>query len=67
MRTTSELKRDAKDIFNFALKAVDPVKLVGQRLRFDGYVLEVAERRYDLRGVQKVFFVAAGKAAAPMA
>ncbi len=67
MPTISELRRDARDIFDFALKAVDPTKLVRQQLRLDGHRLEVAGRRYDLRGVDKVFLIAAGKAAAPMA
>ncbi|MCQ4574245.1 MAG: glycerate kinase [Candidatus Brocadiales bacterium] len=67
MPTISELRRDARDIFDFALKAVDPAKLVRQQLRLDGHRLEVAGRKYDLRGVEKIFLIAAGKAAAPMA
>ncbi len=67
MRTTSELKRDAKDIFNSALKAIDPSRLVREAVRLDGHSLDVAGRRYDLRDVERVFLIAIGKAAAPMA
>ncbi|MFQ5957233.1 MAG: DUF4147 domain-containing protein, partial [Candidatus Brocadiales bacterium] len=67
MRTTSELRKCAKDIFNHALEAVDPSQLVRENVKLYGHTLKVAERRYDLRGIRRVFLIAVGKASASMA
>lgn len=67
MRTTSELRRQAKDIFDHALKAVDPARLIRENVKLDGQILNVAEKEYNLRDTGRVFLIAIGKAAAPMA
>ncbi|MFQ5862974.1 MAG: glycerate kinase [Candidatus Brocadiales bacterium] len=67
MRTTSEPRKCAKDIFNHALKAVDPFKLIKEKIKLEGQTLKVAERRYNLRETRHVFLIAVGKASALMA
>ncbi len=50
-----------------ALAAVDPAAAVARFLRRDGHTLSAGEHRLDLRQIERVFVVGAGKAGAPMA
>ncbi len=49
------------------MQAVDPAALVASHLRLDGRQLQVGPETIDLGAVDRVFLVAAGKAAATMA
>ncbi|HEY7163756.1 MAG TPA: glycerate kinase [Candidatus Binatia bacterium] len=66
MRPLTELRRDARAIFDAAVRAVEPADLVKRHFRRDGDTIEVAERRYDLSSYRHVYVVGAGKAAAAM-
>ena len=55
-----------RNILAAALVAVDPGAAVRRFLHRDGQVLTVGDRRYKLDGVQRIWLVAAGKAALPM-
>jgi hydroxypyruvate reductase len=54
-------------VLDAALDAADPATAVMRVLRVDGDVLVVGERRYQLREYRRVFVLAFGKAATPMA
>ncbi len=67
-----EMKRMAKTIFTKALSAVDPSKILKDRIRIDRDRLLIktgtnSEKVFDLKGVEKIFLVGTGKAASPMA
>lgn len=68
---TQRLRRDALAIFESALRAADAARAVERALQFErtrkGDFLHVAGRRRSLAGFDRIFVVAAGKAAAPMA
>lgn len=51
----------------YALKAVNPSRLVKEKIRFKDPLLIVEGTRYDLRNFDRIFVVGAGKASAPMA
>ena len=54
-------------ILGVAMQAVDPAALVASHLRLDGEQLHAGPVTVDLGAVDRVFLVAAGKAAATMA
>ena len=67
-----EMKRMAKTIFTRALAAVDPSKILKDRIRIERDRLLIktgtnSEKVYDLKGVEKIFLVGTGKAASAMA
>ncbi|MFI0606943.1 MAG: glycerate kinase [Anaerolineae bacterium] len=55
------------EILGVAMQAVDPAALVASHLRLDGEQLHAGPVTVDLGAVDRVFLVAAGKAAATMA
>lgn len=61
------LRSDAREIFRRALEAVDPYVAVKAHLSRDGDLLRVGGRTYDLRKIQRVLVVGAGKASGRMA
>jgi glycerate 2-kinase len=67
VRSLTQLRQDARTIFDAGLRAVDPAELVKRQLRRPGDMLEVAGRRYDLAKYRRVHIVGAGKASARMA
>lgn len=68
MNKLSELRNAALEIFKETLGAVDARRAVLRAVRFDGATLRVGDARFDLRDhARKVYSVALGKAAAPMA
>lgn len=67
MRSLTQLRRDARLIFDAGLRAVEPAELVKQQLRRHRDTLEVAGRRYDLSNYRRLSIVGAGKASARMA
>ncbi|MEE8111051.1 MAG: glycerate kinase [bacterium] len=60
-----QLRKDAEEMFQAALHAVDPYEAVLRNLRLDGDVLDVGDE--ELACPARVFVVGFGKAAAPMA
>lgn len=66
-RDLERLREDAGEIFAGALDAVDPYKAVHLHVTREGHFLNVDAYRYDLREVERVIVVGAGKASARMA
>jgi glycerate 2-kinase len=67
-----EMKRMAKAVFLKALSAVDPSKILKDRIRIERDRLLIktegnSEKVFDLRDVDKIFLVGTGKAASSMA
>src|SRR5437867_7514788 len=67
MRSLTQLRQDAREIFEAGVRAVDPAELVERHLRRQDAVLEIGGRRYDLSSYRNIYLVGAGKASAPMA
>lgn len=62
-----DLRQHAHDIFQAALKAVDPVEAILRRVRLEAETLVVGERKFELKSFDRILVVGAGKAGAPMA
>jgi glycerate 2-kinase len=67
-----EMKRMAKAIFSKALSAVDPSKILKERIRIERDHLSIkmegdSEKVFDLKAFHKIFLVGAGKASNSMA
>jgi hydroxypyruvate reductase len=67
-----EMKKMAKAIFSKALSAVDPSKILKERIRIEGDRLSikmegVSEKVFDLKAFHKIFLVGTGKASNSMA
>ena len=62
-----EMRKQALEIFQVALRAVDPVDATLRHVRREGEGLLIGERRLELRNFDKILVVGAGKADAPMA
>lgn len=61
------LRRDARRIFDAALRAADPYEAVLRHVRVNGGVLQAGRRRYAIDEYERIFVVGAGKASAQMA
>jgi hydroxypyruvate reductase len=66
-RTDSELRADAQRIWWAGVAAVAPERLIGSHLSIDRDVLIIDEAEIDLRAVERIAIVGAGKAAGAMA
>jgi len=66
MRVT-ELRKSAREIFDAAVRAVDPAEAIRRHLVRDGDRLAIGGERVDLGAVREVVVVGLGKAGAPMA
>ena len=66
MKSLSQLRAHAQDIFAAGLKAADPFDAIKQNVRLDNDDLQVAEQRYRLSNIQKLLVAGCGKAAARM-
>jgi len=66
-RSAEKLRADALQIWQAAVAAVDSTRLVRQALRIEGDLLRVGDDEVDLRRVERVIVVGAGKAGAGMA
>jgi hydroxypyruvate reductase len=66
MSNLTQLRIAAREIFDEALTAVDAGEAVRQSLSINGTILRVRDQEIDL-GSRKIFSIAIGKAAAPMA
>jgi hydroxypyruvate reductase len=61
------MRNQALEIFQVALRAVDPVDATLRHVRREGESLLIGERRLELRNFDEILVVGAGKADAPMA
>ncbi|MBW2481778.1 MAG: glycerate kinase [Deltaproteobacteria bacterium] len=61
------IRQHALEIFQAALKAVDPVEAIFRYLQLTDDVLQVGEHRFALKDYNRILVVGAGKAGAPMA
>lgn len=61
------MRKDAREVFNAALKAVDPAVAVKKQVGLTGKILRVGDRRYDLDEYARLYVAGCGKAAASMA
>lgn len=67
VKTLAELRKDAVEIFQAGLRAVDAAAAVERCFKRTGDILEVHGQRYDLASFEGVYVVGAGKAVARMA
>lgn len=67
MKELSELRRAAREIFYHALAASDAGRAVRRAVRLDGPRLKILDDEFDLARPTRLYSVAAGKAARPMA
>jgi len=67
MKSLSELRSDARSIFQAGLKAADPADAIRRHLKLRDEILEIDGRTYDLSSYDGLYVVGAGKAAAKMA
>ncbi|MBI4639054.1 MAG: glycerate kinase [Candidatus Tectomicrobia bacterium] len=63
----AELRSIIHEIFQAALRAVDPEEAIKRHIRRSRNWLEVGEKRYDLSTFKKISIIGMGKATAPMA
>ena len=63
----SSMHADAMSIFQAGIKAVAPGDAIRRYCRLTGDMLHIGEKTYDLRHINRILVVGAGKAAAPMA
>jgi glycerate 2-kinase len=66
MRVT-ELRKSAREIFEAAVRAVDPAEAIRRHVVRDGTRLTIGRERVDLAGVRHIVVVGLGKAGASMA
>ncbi len=66
-RKTAELRADVERIWRAGVAAVVPERLIREHVRIDGHWLIVGEETVDLREVERIAIVGAGKAAGAMA
>jgi glycerate 2-kinase len=66
MRVT-ELREAAREIFDAAVRAVDPAEAIRRHLVREGARLRIGPASVDLAGIRHVVVVGLGKAGAPMA
>ncbi len=63
----ASMRRQAEEIFQAALKAVDPVEAVFRYVKAADDTLQIGEQRFELKTYDRILVVGAGKAGAPMA
>ena len=67
MKSTAQLRDEAKTIFFAGLRAADPQAAVQRFFKIDGVRMLVADRSYEIARFKHIWVVGAGKAAARMA
>ena len=61
------MRRHAMEIFQAALKAVDPVEAILRHVKLENEVLQIGDHNFELKDFDRILVVGAGKAGAPMA
>jgi len=67
MEVIEKLQKDARDIFNHGLQAVEPKAAVERYCRIDGDSLKFGEKTFDISRIKNIYVIGSGKASAPMA
>jgi hydroxypyruvate reductase len=62
-----QMRQQALEIFQAGLRAVDPIEAINRHVRLSDDTLRIDDRRFDLKNIERVLIVGAGKAVAPMA
>ena len=62
-----EVRKSAREIFDAAVRAVDPAEAIRRHLVRDGERLKIGNEQVDLGAVREIVVVGLGKAGAPMA
>jgi len=62
-----EMRQQAFEIFQAAIRAVDPVEAILRHVKADDGSLLIGDRRLELKNYERILVVGAGKADAPMA
>ena len=62
-----QMRNQALEIFQAALRAVEPVDAILKHVKMEGESLLIGERRLELSKFDRILVVGAGKADAPMA
>ena len=62
-----QMRQEALEIFQAGLTAVDPIEAINRHVRLSDDTLRIDDRRIDLKNIERVLIVGAGKAVAPMA
>jgi hydroxypyruvate reductase len=62
-----QMRQQALEIFQAGLTAVDPIEAINRHVRLTDDTLRIDDRRIDLKNIERVLIVGAGKAVAPMA
>jgi glycerate 2-kinase len=66
-KTLKSLRKDALTILRFSIRACDPLHAIRAHLKLGSGRLWVDESSYDLKSIQRIFVIGAGKASARMA
>jgi len=66
-RVLRKMHQDARSIFDAALKAVDPNRAILSHCSRQGDVLQLGTQCFDLKAIDRLIVIGAGKAAAAMA
>jgi glycerate 2-kinase len=61
-----KLRRDANDIFQYGLKAVDPVEAIKSHVKLEENTLKVDDKEFNLSRYKRIFLIGGGKAGASM-
>ena len=62
-----QMRQQALEIFQAGLKAVDPIEAINRHVRLSDDTLHIDDRRFELKNIERILIVGAGKAVAPMA
>ena len=61
------MRQHAMEIFQAALKAVDPVEAILRHVQLENEILQIAEHKFELKDFDRILVAGTGKAGAPMA
>ncbi|MGD8263551.1 MAG: glycerate kinase [Desulfobacterales bacterium] len=66
-KSLQRMRQHTDEIFQAALKAVDPIEAIHRYVKLEQETLRVGDRRFELKDYERILVVGAGKAGAPMA
>ncbi|MGD8716212.1 MAG: DUF4147 domain-containing protein, partial [Desulfobacterales bacterium] len=66
-KSLQRMRQHTDEIFQAALKAVDPIEAIHRYVKLEQETLRVGDRRFELEDYERILVVGAGKAGAPMA
>ena len=61
------MRQHAKEIFQAALQAADPVEAILRHVKLENEILQIAEHKFELKDFDRILVAGAGKAGASMA